>query len=319
MSRIIRPLNEMGAEITGTGGNRFPPLVVRGGQLRGIDYDSEIASAQVKGALILAGLQASGETKLRLPAPTRDHSERMLAALGCAIESKGNETRIRPSQPDPFELRVPGDISSAAFFMAAAAVCPDSEVSLRSVSLNPSRLAVVDAMRVMGVEIEIIPKGSAVSEPFGDITVRYSPDLGGIDISGSDAALVIDEIPVLACLAARVPQRSSFRGLAELRSKESDRIAVLCRELTNSGVEVEEFADGFEVTGGNFRAGDVTSHGDHRVAMAFASVFAGCQGLSTVSGFEASAVSYPEFGSELARLTGMQPVDVKRAGLSAIR
>lgn len=312
MSRIIKPLTKMGAAITGASGNRFPPLVIRGGQLRGIDYEVEVASAQVKGALILAGLQASGETKVRLPAPTRDHSERMLAALGCDVESDGNQVKIRPSQPQGFEMRIPGDISSAAFFMTAAAVCPGSQVTLRSVSLNPSRLAIVDALKAMGVKLEIEPHDSAVSEPFGDIEVKYSPELSGIDVGGPDAALLIDEIPVLACLAARVPERSSFRDLSELRGKESDRIAVLCRELRKVGVEVEEFDDGFELRGGEFSAGEVTSHGDHRIAMAFAAVFAGSEGPFAVTGFDASAVSYPEFSRDLALLAGLNPVEAKR-------
>lgn len=314
MSRIIRPLNLMGAAITGADGNRFAPLVIRGGQLRGIDYEVEVASAQVKGALILAGLQASGVTNVRLPAATRDHSERMLVALGCDVESHDNCVQIRASQPRAFEMRVPGDISSAAFFMAAAAVCPGSEVALRSVSLNPSRLAIVDAMRKMGVEVEITASDSAISEPFGEIVVKYSPQLSGIDVCGSDAALLIDEIPVLACLAARAPERSSFHNLAELRGKESDRIAVLCEELRKAGVEVEEFGDGFELMGGELCASDVTSHGDHRIAMAFASVFAGCEGLSTVTGFDSAAVSYPEFGRDLAILAGMSPGEFRRAG-----
>lgn len=313
MSRIIRPLTRMGASIIGAGGNRFPPLVIRGSQLKGIDYDIEVASAQVKGALILAGLQASGETRVRLPAPTRDHSERILAALGCEIESDDREVRIRPSRPQGFEMRVPGDISSAAFFMAAAALCPGSQVVLRSVSLNPSRLGIVDALKSMGVRVEINERDLAVSEPYGDIEVKYSPELSGIDIAGSDAALLIDEIPILACLAARASQRSSFRDLAELRGKESDRIAVLCGELRRAGVVVEEYSDGFELLGGGLSACKVSSHGDHRIAMAFAAVFAGCEGLSAVTGFDASAVSYPEFARDLASLAGLNPDESKWA------
>lgn len=310
MSRVIRPLSAMGAEVTGTDGNRFPPLVIRGGSLKGIEYEVEVASAQVKGALILAGLQASGETTLRLPAITRDHSERMLLALGCDLDSHENEVRVRPSQPCAFDMRVPGDISSAAFLMAAAAVCPGSHIALRSLSLNPSRLAIVDALKEMGVEVETAVEGSVVGEPFGDIEVSHSPKLSAIDVSGSAAALLIDEIPVLACLAAHVPERSSFRDLTELRGKESDRIAVLCEELQRVGVEVKEFEDGFELMGGGMLAGEIGSHGDHRIAMAFASALAGCQGLSIVTGFEAAAVSYPEFARDLALLAGVDPVEV---------
>lgn len=195
--------------------------------------------------------------------------------------------------------------------MAAAAVCPGSQVVLRSVSLNPTRLAIVDALKAMGVMVEIRAEDAAISEPFGDIEVKYSPELSGVEVAGPDAALLIDEIPVLACLAARVPERSSFRDLAELRGKESDRIAVLCQELRKVGVEVEEFSDGFEVIGGKLSAGEVTSHGDHRIAMAFAVAFAGCEGPSAVTGFDASAVSYPEFAADLALLAGLDSGETK--------
>lgn len=307
MARVIEPLRQMGAELSGAGGNQFPPLVLRGGQLTGITYSSDVASAQVKGALLLAGLQASGETVVELPAPTRDHSERMLKALGCDIQTEADRVRVGRSQPRAADFEVPGDISSATFLVAACAVCPGSEVKFRSVSVNPSRIAVLDAMKSMGVEVEVGDESRALDEPSADVTVRYSPNLRPINVSGTEAALLIDEIPVLACLAAITPGQSTFRDLAELRGKESDRIAVLGEELGRLGVKVEVFADGLSVEGGEIGSAEVRSHGDHRIAMALASLLAGCEGTSVVGEFGAVAVSYPEFGRDLGQLAGLDP------------
>lgn len=305
MARIIQPLCEMGAKVSGAHGNQFPPLVVRGGGLHGVSHSVPVASAQVKGAVVLAGLQASGETTIEMPGPTRDHTERILKELGAEIEATDDNVVVRPSQPRAFELEVPGDISSAAFLIAAAAVCPGSEITLEKVGVNPSRRPVLDSLEEMGVDIEVGKANEVVGEPVADITVRYSPRLRAISEDGPRVGLLIDEIPVLAVLGAVAEGESSFSNAAELRTKESDRIETVSSELRALGVSVREQTDGLAVEGGALNPGRVSSRGDHRLGMALAAVLAGQDGESVIEGIDAAAVSYPGFVADLATLAGL--------------
>lgn len=303
MMRVVAPLRMMGAEISGVDDDRYPPLEIRGRQLSGIRYRSDVASAQVKAALVLAALQAEGPSIIELPLMTRDHTERMLKAISCDLESDGYVVEVHPSQPVPFSMRVPGDLSSAAFLMAAATVCPGSEITIRSVSLNPTRAAVIDALTEMGADISVNQVGCELDEPVADIRVRHVDHLRSIEVSGERAVLLIDEIPVLACLAGTATGSSTFRDLSELRNKESDRIDALCTELTKAGIKVEVYADGFRVHGGRMQPSVFDSHADHRLALALAAISAGITGKSVIGGFTASEVSYPEFGRDLVRLS----------------
>jgi 3-phosphoshikimate 1-carboxyvinyltransferase len=303
MGRVVEPLRAMGAHIDGRDDATHAPLVVRGAALRGLRYELPVASAQVKTAILLAGLQAAGETEVVSPAPSRDHTERMLAALGAPITVAGLAARVERGAPQAFEMAVPGDPSSAAFFAVAAAITPGSDVTLESVSCNPTRVGFVTVMKRMGADIELTPTGEVCGEPVGDLRVRAS-ELHGTAIEGAEIPNVIDEIPALAIAAAFADGVTDIRDAAELVVKESNRIGTLQTELGKLGVGVEGRSDGLVIRGGKAEAGAFASHGDHRIAMAMA-VAANALGTdSTVQGWRAVVSSYPEFARDLERLTG---------------
>jgi 3-phosphoshikimate 1-carboxyvinyltransferase len=300
MARVVQPLRALGALVDGAADGTRAPLVVRGGGLVGEQLRLEVASGQVKTALVLAGLQADGTTEIVEPEPSRDHTERMLDALGAPIERVDDRTlMVRAGAPRSFDLEVPGDPSSAAFFVVAAAVVPGSAVVVESVSLNPGRVEYLDVLREMGARIDARVTGEVLGEPVGDITVEAAP-LRGTAIVSREA--IVDELPVLAVAAAFADGVTEIRDATELAVKESNRITTLQQELSRLGVAVEPRADGLVVRGGKPRGAHLTSHGDHRIAMAAAVAAAGAEGESTVWGWEAVAVSYPGFAEDLASL-----------------
>jgi 3-phosphoshikimate 1-carboxyvinyltransferase len=303
MGRVAEPLRVMGAHVDGREHARFAPLSVRGGALVGARADLGVASAQVKTALALAGLQAAGSTEIVEPAPSRDHTERMLAALGAPVERTGaTSVRVKAGAPRPFELDVPGDPSSAAFFVVAAVVTPGSDLTVEGVDLNPTRLGFVEVLRRMGADLEVWVREERLGEPVGDLVVRAGP-LTGTVVGGDEIPNVQDEVPVLAVAAAFADGITEFRDVAELRVKESDRIVTVEAELGRLGVGVESGPDRLVVRGGHPGPGEWDSHGDHRVAMAGAVAANAVEGASTVRGWAAVASSYPRFADDLAACT----------------
>jgi 3-phosphoshikimate 1-carboxyvinyltransferase len=301
MARIVQPLRAMGATIDARADGTRPPVVIRGGPLRGTRHEFEIASAQVKSALILAGLQADGTTEVCSP-PSRDHTERMLAAMGAPVEVDGLTVRVHAGAPQPFAIDVPGDPSSAAFFVVAATITPGSDVVLEHVSCNPSRMGFVTVLQRMGADVEIVATGESCGEPIGGMRVRASK-LTGTTIEGEEIPNVIDEIPALAIAAAFADGVTDVRDAAELAVKESNRIGTLEQELSQLGVGVEARADGLSIRGGAPRPAQFKSHGDHRIAMAAAIAANALDGESSVRGWTAVSSSYPEFADHLAQLT----------------
>jgi 3-phosphoshikimate 1-carboxyvinyltransferase len=303
MARVVEPLREMGARIDARADGTLAPIALRGGGLHGGRFSPSVASAQVKTALVLAGLQADGATEIVEIAPSRDHTERMLAALGAPVTVADGVVHVGAGQPQPFDLEVPGDPSSAAFFVVAACITPGSEIAIDGVALNPSRIAFIDVLRRMGADIGIDETETRVGEPVGTITVRAAA-LHGTDIAGDEVVAVQDEIPALAIAAAFADGVTDVRDAAELRVKESDRIGTVQQELSQLGIGVESRADGLSIRGGRPRAAMLKSHGDHRIAMAAAIAGHALEADSTVRGWSAAAVSYPTFVEDLARLTG---------------
>jgi 3-phosphoshikimate 1-carboxyvinyltransferase len=302
MGRIVEPLRAMGAQIDGRADGTRAPLAIRGGRLHGMRHELSVASAQVKSALLLAGLQADGVTEVVSPAVTRDHTERMLAALGARIEVDGLVARVRSGALESFELDVPGDPSSAAFFVVAASITPGSEIVIEDVSLNPTRLGFVDVLVRMGAAIEYVPMGERCGEPVGDLVVRAAP-LTATVIEGDEIPNVQDEVPALAIAAAFADGVTDIRDAAELAVKESNRIGTIHQELSQLGIAVEPRADGLMIRGGVPRAALLKSHGDHRIAMAAAIAANAIDGASTVRGWRAVASSYPGFADDLEALT----------------
>jgi 3-phosphoshikimate 1-carboxyvinyltransferase len=293
MRRIIDPLERMGARVTAADG--CPPLHIDGGPLAGIDYALPIASAQVKSAILLAGLQASGETVVRESLVTRDHTERALEAFGATVETSPGVVRLRGGQRlHAGRFRVPGDLSSAAFWAAAAAGLPGSDVQLVDVGLNASRTALLAVLQRFGAHVEIIRESLDAGEPRGVIRIRAG-DRREIAVVPDEVPGLIDELPVLAALGA-LGSGITVAGASELRAKESDRIAALVSGLRALGSEVVERPDGFTVrAGGRLTGGTADAVGDHRLAMAFAIAGLGAEGPTSIQGAEAVQVSYPEF------------------------
>jgi 3-phosphoshikimate 1-carboxyvinyltransferase len=303
MARVVEPLRAMGATVDGRADGTLAPLVVRGGALMGRRLTPSVASAQVKSALVLAGLQARGVTEIVEPGASRDHTERMLAALGAPVTSSNGIVTVEAGAPNPFELDIPGDPSSAAFFAVAASITPGSEIVIEDVALNPSRIAFVTVLQRMGADIEIAPRTVRVGEPVGDITVRAAP-LHGTTIGGDEVTTAMDEIPVLAVAAAFAEGVTDIRDAAELRVKESDRIGTVQQELGQLGISVESRPDGLLIRGGRPQAASLKGHGDHRIAMAAAVAGHAIEADSTVRGWSIVAVSYPDFLADLERLSG---------------
>lgn len=270
MRRVIEPLTQMGARFESTDGHA--PLTVHGRQpLIARRHELPVASAQVKSAILLAGLQASGETWLREPAPSRDHTERMLQAMGCGVLHDGQWLGVcGGSELQATDITVPGDLSSAAFFLVGAAICPGTRVVVENVGINPTRDGVLRLLRRMGAEIHLQNPRELGAEPTADIEVQGG-HLHGIEISAADVPLAIDELPAIMVAAALTQGRSTLRGAAELRVKESDRLVAMAAGLRTLGVPVELFDDGLQLTGvGEFKGGEIDSCGDHRIAMSFA-------------------------------------------------
>jgi 3-phosphoshikimate 1-carboxyvinyltransferase len=303
MRRVTQPLRAMGAFLDGRDGGSFAPLVIRGAALRGMRHELSVPSAQVKSALMIAGLHAEGVTEIASPAPSRDHTERMLAALGVPVDAEPCRVRVRAGAPRPFELDVPGDPSSAAFFVVAALITPGSDLTIESLACNPTRLGFVDVLRRMGGAVEIEPAGERCGEPVGDLRVRHSP-LVATTIEGDEIPNVQDEVPALAVAAAFAKGVTEVRDAAELSVKESNRIGALHQELSELGLAVEPRGDGLLIRGGQPRAALLKSHGDHRIAMAAAVAANAIDGESTVRGWRAVASSYPGFADDLASVTG---------------
>ncbi len=270
MARVIEPLRSMGARIDGAPGDRAPLHIHGGHELRAIEYALPIASAQVKSCLLLAGLYARGEMRIHEPAPSRDHSERMLQAFGCELDITAGTIAMTAGQSlKATAIDVPADISSAAFFMVAASIAAGSDITLREVGVNPTRTGVIEILRLMGADIELSNRRDLGAEPVADIRVRGAP-LHGIDIPAELVPLAIDEFPVLFVAAACAEGRTRLGDAAELRVKESDRIQAMADGLAALGIDARPQADGIVIDGGEFDGGRVDSHGDHRIAMAFA-------------------------------------------------
>jgi 3-phosphoshikimate 1-carboxyvinyltransferase len=303
MRRVVDPLRAMGATIDGRADGAYAPLAIRGGALRGLRHELPVASAQVKSALMLAGLQAEGVTEIVSPAVSRDHTERMLAALGVPVEVEGTTVRVRAGAPEPLQLEIPGDPSSAAFFVVGALITSGSDLTIESLSLNPTRLGFVDVLRRMGGDIEIEETGVRCGEPVGDLRVRASA-LTATVIEGDEIPNVQDEVPALAMAAAFADGVTEVRNAQELAAKESNRIGALHQELSELGLAVEARTDGLVIRGGVPRPASLKSHGDHRIAMAAAIAGNAIDGESTVRGWQAVSSSYPEFADDFARVTG---------------
>jgi 3-phosphoshikimate 1-carboxyvinyltransferase len=316
VDRVVEPLRRMGAAVTARGEDRLPPLEVVGAPLRAIDYKLPVASAQVKSCVLLAGLLADGQTSVVEPKPTRDHTERMLAAAGAEVrvEDAGTSIAIRGQLParriavkprerlEPGEISVPGDFSSAAFLLVAALIAPGSEVRVEGVGINPTRIGLLGILTRMGAAIEVIETAAAGREARGTLVARHGP-LEGTRVGAGEVPLAIDELPLVALLGCFAEGQTVVTGAEELRHKESDRIATVVAGLRGLGAEIEATDDGFAVAGtGGLRGGTLDAAGDHRLAMlgAVAGLASG-DGVEVV-GFEAAEVSYPDFEADLEGL-----------------
>ncbi len=307
MARVVEPLRRMGAQIDGRRDADRPPLVIRGSALRGIDYTPPVASAQLKSAVLIAGLAADSQTIVREPVPTRAHTEEMLADFGVDITNEehpdGSITiTLNPSPIKPFNIDIPGDPSQAAFWMVAAAVVPDSDVTIENVYLGPGRGGIVDVLMRMGADIELTHHGASTA----DVRVRHSK-LQGVEVGGDEVPSLIDELPVLSIAAAVAEGKTVITDAAEMRVKESDRIAAVAREIGGLGVLVEERPDGFVISGRpgvELTGGTVEAHLDHRIAMTGAIAALLGSAPTTIEGWQSVASSYPTFADHLAKLRG---------------
>lgn len=303
MKRILAPLRSMGASM-GARDGLYPPLQIRGGSLRPIRYELPVASAQVKSAVLLAGLNAPGVTTVVEPVETRDHSEIALRRLGAEVAVDGRKVSIRGfPRLTARDMRIPSDLSSAVFFIAATLMLPGSRLRIGGVGLNPTRTAVLSVLRRMGAGIEVHSRPDEGGEPVGMLEVQGEGPLSGGEIGGATVAGVIDEIPMLAVLGAVSKNGLRIRDAGELRVKETDRIATVVRNLRAMGVRVREYQTGMDIEGGSrLRAAELDSCGDHRIAMAFAVAALAADGESSLAGAGAASVSFPEFYAMLAKI-----------------
>ena len=301
MGRILTPLHEMGADIAGRQDN-YCPLTIFPSSLHGIRYDMPVASAQVKSAVLLAGLYADSPTTVVEPAPSRDHTERMLRALGADVRTEGNVITLTPPQElHAVDIAVPGDISSAAYFLVAGCIAPNSEILIQNIGVNPTRTGILDALQAMGADITRENERDGV-EPVCDLRVRSS-HLHGTVIGGDLIPRLIDEIPVLAVAAAFAEGETVFCDAQELKVKESNRIATMTAELAKTGADITETDDGMRIRGGKpLHGADFASYADHRVAMSMAVCALACSGASTIDNPECAAISYPNFFDTLSAL-----------------
>ncbi|MDG0865876.1 3-phosphoshikimate 1-carboxyvinyltransferase [Candidatus Lucifugimonas marina] len=295
MGRVVKPLTQMGAEISGRANDTLAPLVFHGGKLAGTTYEMPVASAQLKSCLLLAGLRADGTTTLTQPAESRDHTERMLSAMGVDLQKSGLDLELKPSELETVDVEVPGDISSAAFWLVAAICHPDAELLIRNVGINPTRAGIITALQMMNADLTLIDERDVAGEPVADMLVKTS-ELKGIELDGDIVPLLIDEIPVIAVAAAIAEGETVIRDAEELRVKESDRIAASISWLKGAGVEAEGTPDGMILAGGNsIGGGQFQSYDDHRLAMSL-----GVAGLIstepiTVMDPDVAGISYPSF------------------------
>lgn len=301
MERVATILRRAGAEVTTTAGHA-PMTVIGRASLAAVSHRLPVASAQLLGAAVLAGMSASGQTTVSSPGPARDHTERMLAFMGVPIHRDGSVTTLTgPARPRPFELTVPGDPSAASAWLVAAAVHPDAELTMVGVGVNPTRLGLIGLLRRMGVQIETCVTDVSGPEPLGDIAVRGGNPLRAVIVSGGEVADLIDELPLVAIAMASVNEACEVRDAGELRVKETDRIAAMVAGLEGIGAEVTELPDGWRVRRGSPKGARITTHGDHRIAIAFA--IAGLTGIASAVELDdpdCVAVSYPDFWTDLA-------------------
>ncbi|MGB9613000.1 MAG: 3-phosphoshikimate 1-carboxyvinyltransferase, partial [Candidatus Margulisiibacteriota bacterium] len=306
MGRIAKPLQLMGANIEGRKINNeiYAPLKISGGKLKAIEYQLPVPSAQVKSAVLLAGLFAEGETRVIEKIPSRDHTERMLAHFGLPIKVFGLETSILGQQEfDGTTIDIPGDLSSAAFFMVAALITSNSKLIIKNVGVNPKRTGIIDALHRMGAKIEVQNERILSEEPCADLMV-YSCELKAIKLNGEIIPRIIDEIPIIAVAATQAQGLTEIRGAKELRIKESDRIATLTSELSKMGANIEELEDGMFIVGPTKLKGTtVKSHGDHRIAMALAIAALVAEGETIIEDTDCIATSFPGFEKILSTLT----------------
>lgn len=308
MERIVEPLRRMGATVMARGGDRLPPLAIRGGELTGVCHEMPVASAQLKSCLLLAGLGASGTLELREPGPSRDHTERILEWWGVELERGSNTIKMACGQPlipataEP-DIRLPGDLSSAAFLAVAAAITPGSDLVIEGVGVNPTRTGILDVLVEMGVRLDVVPLEESAGEPVADIRVRGPQRLTPFTLGGDRLVRAIDEVPALAIAAIVAQGTSTILDAGELRHKESDRLSAVARGLTTLGARVDEQPDGLTIHGGErLRGGHVDAGGDHRMAMAFAIATLAADGPIQVNGADAAAVSWPGFYQQLEQL-----------------
>ena len=305
MDRLIEPLRLMGADISGRGGDSMAPLVIKGSNLKGIDFTLLFPSAQIKSAVLLAGLFARGQTLVREPCASRDHTERLLALMGAGLERSNNLVSLVPLNRPlvPVSLRVPGDISSAAYFMVAGAIHPEARILIRACGINPTRSGIIDVLTAMGARLRIVNERTEASEPLADIVVESS-DLKGVEVGGDIIPRLIDEIPVLAVAGCAAEGKTVIRDAGELRVKESDRIASVSAELSRLGARVESLPDGMVIHGRSpLRGTYVDSHSDHRLAMSLAVAALIARGETTIRRADAAHVSYPAFWQAMRRLS----------------
>nr|WP_290439412.1 3-phosphoshikimate 1-carboxyvinyltransferase [Leptolyngbya sp. 'hensonii'] len=306
MSRVVKPLEQMGALIWGRQGGALAPLAVQGQQLQPMHYPSPIASAQVKSCILLAGLMTDGQTTVTEPALSRDHSERMLRAFGADVRVDPETCSVTvtgPAQLQGQTVIVPGDISSAAFWLVAGAIVPGSDLVVENVGVNPTRTGVLEVLEQMGADITQENPRIVAGEPVADLRVRHR-SLQSCTIAGDIIPRLIDEIPILAVAAAFAQGTTVIRDAAELRVKESDRIAVMCTQLNRMGAQVSELADGLEIVGGaTLKGAEVDSHADHRITMSLAIAALNASGTTLIHGAEAAAISYPGFVTTLQQVT----------------
>ena len=304
MNRIIHPLREMGAQLSSENENGCAPLLIRGTSLHGIDYRSPVASAQVKSCILLAGLYADRETSVTEPALSRDHTERMLKSFGARVKRTGLTAQIFPeSRLIGQKIQIPGDISSAAYFLAAALLVPGSEILLKNVGINPTRDGILQVIKKMGGDLQILNQRTISGEPVADLLVRHS-SLNGTVIEGDLIPTLIDEIPILAVLASFAEGTTVIRNAEELKVKESDRLSIMVEGLLAMGAEVTGTDDGMIIRGGKpLRGTRIDSHKDHRIAMSFAVAGLAADGVTAIPDSGCVAISYPGFYEDLQKLS----------------
>ena len=304
MGRLIHPLRLMGAEIWGRGDDSLAPLAIKGNRLRGIDYRLPVASAQLKSAILIAALFAQGETTLEEPAQSRDHTERLLRAMGANLQSDGTRIELVPcASLSAIDVHVPGDISSAAFWLVAAAIHPNAHIKIINTGVNPTRSGIIDVLLEMGAKIKVENERMEGGEPVADLEVESS-ELVGTQIGGGLITRLIDEIPLVALAGCFARGTTIIRDAQELRVKEADRIGATVKELSRLGADIEELPDGMIIHGGRkLEGGDCSSHQDHRLAMALGIAGLVAEGETVIHDAEVVAVSYPSFWRDLERFT----------------